>query len=216
MSGLKNEPVTGGKFLNFKDGAIISAASGEKKSYTSIEGLLTELDIVDEEYKGKEYRKIVLFILDDEGETWKLGFPLESGYGNAFCSIAPGIDFKKPVKISGGQKDLDNGMKYGVIFIKQPTERTETGEWIEWKSLKWFYKSDSPDIPRGEKKKDRSGEYTDYSERNDFFHEMLIEKIRPAILIGIKQPEQKINETRQEKKTATAAKTDVKKNSGKA
>lgn len=181
MSGLKNEPVTGGKFLNFKEGAIISAVDGEKKTYTGIEGRVTDLDITDEVYKGKDYRKITLFIIDDEETTWKLGFPLESGYGNAFCSIAFNIDFKKPVKISGGTKEMDNEKSYGVMFIKQPTVITN-GEFSEWKNLKWYYKKDSEGIPAGVKTKDRSGEYTDYTDRNNFFHEMLIEKIRPAII----------------------------------
>lgn len=186
MSGLKNEPIAGGKFLNFKDGKIISAVNGAKEEYTSIEGLLTELDIVDEEYKGREYRKIVLFIKDDEGNEWKLGFPLESGYGNAFCSIAPNIDYAKPVKISGGVKEMENEKTYGMIFVRQPDTAGE------WKSLKWFYTKESKEVPSGVKTKDRSGEYMDFTERNDFFHRLLIEKIRPAILgnlNGVKKSE---------------------------
>ncbi len=179
MSGLKNEPVTGGKFLNFKDGKIISSVNGSKEEYTSVEGEVTELDIVDEEYKGKEYRKIVLFIKDDEGTEWKLGFPLESGYGNAFCSLAPNVDFSKPVKISGGIKEMENDKSYGMLFIRQVDEVTGN-----WKNLKWFYTKESKEVPSGVKAKDRSGEYWDFTERNDFFHRLLIEKIRPAILNG--------------------------------
>lgn len=171
MSGLKNEPITGGKFLNFKEGKIISAADGEKKAYTSVEGMLTDLDIVDEEYKGKEYRKIVLFITDDENNIWKLGFPLESGYGNAFCSLALNIDYNKPVIISGGVKEMDNDKSYGMLFIKQ-----------DGKNLKWYFTKEHPELPKGVKAKDRSGEFIDYTDRNDFFHKLLIEDIRPRIL----------------------------------
>lgn len=174
MSGLKNEPIAGGRFLNFKDGKIISAISGNKEEFTHLEGFVTDLDIVDEEYQGKAYRKIVLFVKDDENEIWKLGFPLESGYGNAFCSLALNIDFNKPVKISGGIKDMENGKSYGMLFVKQPDGET-------WKNLKWFYTKDSTDIPGGLKARDRSGEYMDYSKRNDFFHSLLIEDILPRI-----------------------------------
>jgi hypothetical protein len=180
MSGLKNEPVTGGKFLNFKDGKIISAVSGTKEEYTSIEGTLFDLDIVDEEYKGKEYRKIVLFIKDNEGNEWKLGFPLESGYGNAFCSLALSVDYSKPVKISGGVKEMENNKSYGMLFIKQPVNQPEG----EWKNLKWYYTKESTEVPKGVKSKDRSGEFLDFSERNDFYHRMLIDTIRPAIISG--------------------------------
>lgn len=185
MSGLKNEPITGGKFLNFKDGAIISAVDGEKKSYTSIEGFITDLDITDEEYKGKEYRKITLFIIDEDEAVWKLGFPLESGYGNGFCSLAFNVDFNKPVKISGGTKEMENDKSYGMFFIKQPNQMGMVDGvrvWEEWKNLKWYYKKDSEGIPTGVVTKDRNGTYTDYTDRNNFFHEMLIEKIRPAII----------------------------------
>lgn len=178
MSGLKNEPVTGGRFLNFKDGKIIANIDGAKEEFTAVEGLLTELDIVDEEYKGKEYRKIVLFIKDDEGTEWKLGFPLESGYGNAFCSLALNVDYSKPVKISGGIKEMENDKSYGMLFIRQ--ENAE-GKWV---NLKWFYTKESAEVPSGVKSKDRSGEYWDFTERNDFFHHLLIEKIRPAITSG--------------------------------
>ena len=171
MSGLRNEEIKGGKFLNFKDGKIISAASGQKESFTNVMGLITDLDIVDEEYKGKEYRKIVLFITDDETNTWKLGFPLESGYGTAFCSMAHNLDFSKPADISGGIKEMENDKSYGMMFIKQ-----------DGKNLKWFYTKESPEVPKGVKARDRSGEFWDYSARNDFFHKMLIEEIRPAIL----------------------------------
>jgi hypothetical protein len=177
MSGLKNEPVTGGKFLNFKDGKIIANIDGVKEEFTAVEGSLVELDIVDEEYKGKEYRKIVLFIKDDEGTEWKLGFPLESGYGNAFCSLALNIDYSKPVKISGGVKEMENDKSYGMIFIRQEV----AGKWV---NLKWHYTKESGIVPVGVKAKDRSGEYWDFTERNDFFHKMLIEEIRPAILSG--------------------------------
>ena len=178
MSGLKNEPITGGKFLNFKEGKIIANVDGEKKEFTAIEGRLIELDIVDEEYKGKEYRKIVLEIQDDENTVWKLGFPLESGYGNGFCSLALNIDYSKPVKISGGVKEMENDKSYGMFFIRQ---ENADGKWV---NLKWYYTKESPEVPTGVKSKDRSGEYWDFSERNDFFHKLLIEKVRPAILSG--------------------------------
>lgn len=167
MSGLKNEPYVGGKFVNFKDGKLINASTGEKKEYTALAGMITELDIKDEVYKGTEYRKIILFIKDDEGEIWKLGFPLESGYGDSFCSIAPNINFRKEVSISGGVKEMDNDRTYGVVYIKQ-----------DGQNLKWALKKD--DKPEG--KKVRGSRNVDYSERNDFFHTLLIETIRPAIL----------------------------------
>jgi hypothetical protein len=192
MSGLKNSPGQGSNFVNFKDGKLIS----NKESYTDLTGIVTELDIQDEEYKGKEYRKVVLFIKDEDGEIWKLGFPLESGYGTAFCSIASNIDFAKPVMISGGTKELDNGNSYGVMFIRQGMGADGKGG----ESLKWRFKSDSPEVPKGEDVVDKKGKKTgtDWSERNDWFHHFLVEKVRPRILEGAKRAEK--NETETDKK----------------
>lgn len=175
MSGLKNEPFVGGKFVNFKDGKLISATSGTKEEYTSLTGYVVELDIKDEEFKGTEYRKIILEVKDDENNIWKLGFPLESGYGDSFCSIAQNIDFKKEITISGGIKQMDNDRTYGVVYIKQNGQ-----------NLKWALKKE--DKPEG--KKMRGSRQMDYSERNDFFHKLLIEEIRPAILKANEKPQQ--------------------------
>jgi hypothetical protein len=177
MSGLKNEPFEGSSFVNFKDGKLIS----NKEEFTHLIGLITEMDITDEEYKGKEYRKITLFVKDDEDKEWKLGFPLESGYGTAFCSLANNVDFSKPVLISGGTKDLDNGNSYGVIFIKQGFDPA-TGK--GGKNLKWAFTKESAEVPDGEAILNKQGKQTgiDWSARNDFFHHFLLEKVRPRIL----------------------------------
>jgi hypothetical protein len=175
MSGLKNEPITGGKFVNFKDGKLISSASGTKEEFNTLEGKIVSLDILDEEYKGKEYRKIIIDVQDDEGTVWRLGFPLESGYGNAWCSLAMNVDFTKPVQISGGTKEMENERTFGVMFVRQ---LDETGK---WQAVKWFYTKESKEVPHGVKAKDRSGEYWDFSERNDFFHHLLIDTVLPAI-----------------------------------
>ena len=181
MSGLKNEPYEGSNFVNFKDGRLVS----NKETYTSLTGLITELDLTDEEYKGKEYRKITLFIKDDEDNILKLGFPLESGYGNSFCSLAPNIDFAKPVQISGGTKELENGNSYGSVFIRQGFDENGKGG----KSVKWYFKKDGAQLPAGAPIINKAGKTTgmDFSERNDFFHHLLLEQIRPRILEGAKR-----------------------------
>jgi hypothetical protein len=168
MSGLKNEPRSGGNFVNFKDGKLIASDdSGTKQEYTNLDGLIVDLDVKDEVYKGVEYKKIILFVKDDEGTVWKLGFPLESGYGDSFCSLAQNINFKKSVSISGGVKPMDNDRTYGSMYVKQ-----------DGVNLKWALKKE--DKPEGVKV--RGMKSLDYSDKHDMFYKLLIEEIRPAIV----------------------------------
>jgi hypothetical protein len=178
--GLENQPYEGGKnFVNIKDGELISGPKNEKKPYTHLTGRITELDVTDEKYEDKDYKKVTLTIKAGE-ELYYLGFPLESGYGVAFCSMSPNIDFSKPVSISAGIEKIEGSLKkFGKLFIKQPS----SGDSLEkWTNLKWYFTKESPEVPKGEEKKDRTGKYFDFTERNLFFFELLTFKIRPAIL----------------------------------
>lgn len=165
--GFSNDSRGGsGRFANFKDGKIITKIDGENKTYTSLSGLITAIYIDDAEYQGKEYKKINVRVQHEEGETI-LGFPLSSGYGNAFCRILPNVDPTREVVISGGtSKDEKNpDRKYGNLFMEQNGE-----------NLKWYFSSKTehgkkvPEIVettvgRGSNKKT----VKDYSEREDFF-----------------------------------------------
>jgi hypothetical protein len=173
MSGLKNtdRPQGAWTFVNFKDGALVAKINNEKKSFTDIEGTVQFMDVTDEEYEGKPYKKITLFIIDDEGAEYRLGFPLSSGYGNSFCCIAPNIRWNIPVNISG-DIEMKNGKKYSKIFIKQPNENNK------WVALKWYYTKDNDagkKLPQGEEKSDRNGNYLDFTKRNAYFLKMLID-----------------------------------------
>jgi len=116
-----NEDNSGsGKFANFKDGKIVTKIDGQKKEFTTMTGHIVDMDISDEEYQGRKYRKVTLFI-SDKGTVCQLGFDLGSGYGWGFFQLCGNIDVKKPVSISGGTKEIpnSNGKSYGSMFIKQ-------------------------------------------------------------------------------------------------
>jgi hypothetical protein len=159
------------KFLNFKDGLIVHSEGGDLKTYDAFSGRVIDLEIEDAEYQGEAYRKIILFIEDPETDkVFELGFSLESGYGNAFCCIAPNIDWSKPLEISGKIEDKGNGKKYSGMFIRQ-----------EGKAIKWFYtnahdESAPPNKKRPAPEKVRVGnnDIFDFSKRNNFYEKMLI------------------------------------------
>lgn len=169
MSGLsKDRPEGNFNFVNIKDGKLVARNdAGQKDSYESLTGFVKSLDVTDEEYNGKAYRKIVLFVVTKEGVEYRFGFPLESGYGNAFCCFSPNLDFKKEITFSAGVQELDNGKKYGKLFAKQ-----------EGKNIKWYFTKDNEagkKLPQGEQREDRNGPYTDMTKRNDYFYKMLVD-----------------------------------------
>lgn len=180
--GLDNAPYEGGKnYVNIKDGELISGPKNDKKPYTHLTGKITELDVTDEKYEDKDYKKVTLTIRAGD-EDYFLGFPLESGYGVAFCSMSPNIDFSKLVSISAGSEKIEGTLKkFGKLFIKQP-DADYGNETMKWVNLKWYFTKESKEVPKGVEKKDRSGTYYDFEERNKFFFELLTFKIRPAIL----------------------------------
>lgn len=184
--GLENMPHEGGKnFVNIKDGELVSGPKNDKKSYTHLTGRITSLDISDEEYEGRAYKKIKLQVEAGE-EVYFLGFPLESGYGTAFASLSPNIDFSLPVSISAGIEKIEGTQKkYGKLFIKQPAEGDK------WVNLKWYFTKESTEVPRGVEKSDRNGKFLDFTDRNNFFYSLLCTRILEAITRGVKAADQK-------------------------
>lgn len=172
MSGFSNDSRGGsGKFANFKDGKIVTKIEGEKKTFTTLSGTMTAIYIDDAEYNGKEYRKVNVRLDHEDGETI-LGFPLSSGYGNAFCRLLPNVDPAKEVAISGGvtKDEKDPKKKYGNLFIEQ-----------DGKNVKWFFSSKTehgdevPEIKEATVGKGKNAKVVkDYSEREDFFERVIM------------------------------------------
>lgn len=177
--GFTNEGSSGGsKFANFSRGMIVTKIDGEKKTFSHLEGDLIDIDVEDAEYQGEKYRKLVLFIAHEGGLT-QLGFPINSGYGNAFCRLCPNIDVNKPIKVSGGTTPDPNNKdrSYSSMFVQQG------GAYV-----KWYFKKDTPDgkkvpdvvittVGKGKSAK----EVRDYSDRDEFFEKVilrLLEKVQ--------------------------------------
>lgn len=176
--GLSNESSGGGLYLNFKDGKIINGG----KEYISFEGFIVDMSIEEAEYNKKPYQKVTLFMKDEMDNIWKFGFPMSSGYGYSFFAMSPNINFKKSVTISGGSEVLDNGNKFGKMYIQQD------GSYI-----KWFYKKGSKDydkIPLAKEVKVGRDIVKDYTDRDAFIEKILYyifeKKIKKAWPGGVK------------------------------
>jgi hypothetical protein len=195
--GFTNESQGGdSKFANFSKGMIVTKIAGERKEFSHLEGDLVDINIEDAEYQGKAYRKLVLYIVHEDGMTL-LGFPMNSGYGNAFCRICPNIDPKKRVKISGGTTPdkVDKNKSYASLFIQQG------GNYV-----KWYFKNDTPEgkkvpdvditvVGKGKSAK----EVRDYSNRDEFFERVItaflnkVQRVYPKGAAGVKAKEKHVD-----------------------
>lgn len=168
--GLTIEVRSSGKFVNFKEGMLINNG----QSFTHIEGVIKDMSIQPEVFKGKEYQKVTLFIVDNTGFCYHLGFPMVSGYGLAFFAISPNIDFSKPVKISGGSDKMPNGNSFGKMFVQQ------NGAYV-----KWFFKKDSEaakKIPAIKEVKVGKEIVKDYEKRDEFIEKSLTKVYKDKIM----------------------------------
>lgn len=183
--GFKNRSAGGSKYLTFKEGKIkYKDADGVEQFHPGFEGRVIDLDIQDEEFEGRPYRQITLFIIDEEtGRLYEMQMGLESGYGNAFACISPNVDWSLPVEISPSisKPKVVGGKGYGGMFISQP------GAAGKKKAVKWKFTKENPgkrpEIVEKTKKvrgKDVPDGF-DFTERNDFYEEVLME-VRKAIV----------------------------------
>lgn len=164
MSGLSKEKSQGGKYLNFKEGKIIC----NKEEFESFTGRIKGLYVEDAEFEDKEYRKITLIVTDDDNKEYLLGFPVSSGYGNAFCCLLPNMNFEKDVTISGGIEKVEGSIKkFAKLFLKQD------GKFLKYK---WTQKNPGT-LPPPEIIKQGTGkkatEIKTYEKRNEFFEDIL-------------------------------------------
>lgn len=173
MSGFKKSEHNGGKFVNFSKGKVVGMLNGEKISIDSYSGYILSVDLIDDKYNDKEYKKIVLEMLDDDGIKRLVSFSMENGYGVAFCSILPNIDLKKEVTLTPTYDAIENTnpVKYkgGLIISQQGIDGKQV-------ALKWFYSSKAkkqlpPPVELLNKKKEKIG--LDYSDRNEFCEKLI-------------------------------------------
>lgn len=163
MSGLSAEPRTGnGRFVNFKKGNLVNNGT----TFFTLTGHIIDLDISDQSYNKKDYRRVTLFVKDDADTVYLLTFPLASGYGNSFFRMCPNIDYALPVTISGGTEKMESGHEYGKMFIQQ------SGAYV-----KHFYTKDSKEGKKVPVPSDIKHKGTvigkDYTDRDTFIEKVL-------------------------------------------
>lgn len=114
--GFKQRANTGSKFIRFKQGKLVSGDS----THDAFEGMPIDLEIVDDEFEKKPYRKVILYLVDpDTAKLVQLEFSTTSGYGRAFASICQNINPNMPIEISGSSEKGEGGLPKTSMFIRQ-------------------------------------------------------------------------------------------------
>lgn len=156
-------------YVNISKGKCVIKKGDQVELYNYLEGMLTNIEIVDADYEGRKYKNVYLTIVDDT-ETYFLQMKLDSGYGTAFCKIIKNANFQKPLKIQPTYSEEDGKKKSGM-FISQGGV-----------PLKWFYTKDNlGDCPTLEQATFKGETVWDNSKQQNFFMKMLIYEIKPQL-----------------------------------
>lgn len=145
---------------------------GDQKILTdqALSGTLIDIEIVDDEYNNKKYKKLCLK-LDDGSKVLQLQMKMGSGYANAFCMMIQNADLTKPLVFSPTY-DEPNGKPKTGMFINQ-----------DGKALKWFYtKNDPKNLPQLEKVEFRGETMWDNLKQQEFLTDLLLNKIKPQLV----------------------------------
>jgi hypothetical protein len=157
-------------FVNIKKGMLAIKKDNEAHLFEYLEGMLTDLEIRDEEYQGEKYKKLCLKI-NDRGEDFLLQMRLDSGYGRAFCRIILNADLTKPMKIAPNFTEKD-GKQAGGLFISQ-----------HGTPLKWHFTKDNPrDLPPMKEVIFKGKTVWDNTDQQEYFIRMLMERVRQNII----------------------------------
>lgn len=170
--GLENRPKKTGKFLSFKEGTIVC----NHASFTDWTGRIIDLDIQEDEYNKKKYRRVTLYVDGGEGMVQELSFDLGSGYGGAFCAMAPNIKFDRDIEISPGYEKKNGQNGRSKLFLRQ-----------DGANLKWYFSNSTDEKTKRPAPVETtvSGvKVLDWSKRNAWYEKVLAkirkDKIVPA------------------------------------
>ena len=104
MSGLirKGEGVT---YLTIKEGKLSTKKNGVVEIYDGVEGTITKVDFIMDEYEGKQYEKANIYI-SNSGQTYILQMHVDSGYFRNFCNALKAGKPKDTVYIQPSYKKI--------------------------------------------------------------------------------------------------------------
>lgn len=172
------------RFANISKGKVIIKEGDVYVPYGFIEGVLTDIQIVDDEHKGKKFKK-VCFILNDGVDQWNFAMKLNSGYARAICCTIPNANLEQPIRFSPTFEEINGKTKTGM-FINQGAA-----------AIKWKWTKDNPgDLPPLKTVSISGQDHWDNTEQTAFFTNLLLNEIKPKLVAPfLAGPAHQIDET---------------------
>lgn len=156
-------------FANIRRGKIVIKEGETYKEYGYVEGRLTDIQIVEDEYQGTKYKKLCL-ILEDGIDRFNFQMKLDSGYGRAVCSKLPNCDFGHDIKFQPTYEVVDDKPKTGMFLNQGAT------------AIKAAYTNDNPNgRPPLEKAEFKGKVMYDNTEQLAFYENVLLNEIKPKL-----------------------------------
>lgn len=166
--GLGND-TTRFTYVNIKKGQLVIKKGDQTEVFNYVEGVLTGLDIREDEYQGNKYKKLCL-TMTDKNESYQLQMKMESGYCRAFCNMIENVNLTMPFKIEPKMEEVGD-KKNTKVFISQGGT-----------NLKWKYTKDNPgELPLLEKITFKGKEAWDNTNQQAYYTDMLLNKIKPML-----------------------------------
>lgn len=162
-----------GTFVNISEGKLVikDKATGEKTQYNHLTGFLTKLDIRDDEYDSKKFKRLTLYITDRDGANFQLQMKMGSSYANAFAFTIENADLTKEMTLIPSKKQVEGKDNY-TFFISQGGS-----------ALKRRYTKDNPGQLPGLKKVRFNGEDKwDGEAQQEYITHMLLNVLGPKLM----------------------------------
>lgn len=156
-------------FVNIKDGKLQVKKDQQIETFGYLSGLMVDLQIRDDEYDGKKYKKLSVSLVDGD-ERFTLDMKLGSAYWVGFCMTVPNVNLDHPVTLIPSMK-TENGKEKRTLFISQGG-----------KALKRFWTKDNPgQLPRLKQIEFKGEQVWDNTDQNNWLVEYLIHQIKPKL-----------------------------------
>lgn len=150
------------RYVDIKKGKMSIYAGKENPpiEYDYIEGNISKVDVVVEEFKGKKKEMIHVFIKGDE--NFRLKIQLNSGNGRTFCQQLPNVDPSLPVRFQAKYEEKE-GFKNSTLFLGQNGQ-----------AVKWAHTKKDPNGMPEKKEATINGEKVfDRTEQMNFFKKII-------------------------------------------
>lgn len=177
--GLDNNSGQGKTFVNIKSDRereknkafFYTGNKDNRQEFLGLSGILTDLNIVEDEYENKKFFVLELTLVDDKSDTFILKMRLESGYCRMFCNTIENADLTQSIRFSPSYSEKD-GKKNYALFLSQ-----------HGKALKHVYTKDNPGaLPQLEKVRYKGEDKWDNEKQMNYYTNMLLNKIKPSLV----------------------------------